>query len=231
MKKRMILVVSLLMVFAFTAGVIANPAVESITANLAKDFKFVVDGESWQPVETDGSNMYPIVYKDRTYLPVRAVGDALGVEVGWDPDTRTVILGDAPAPVEEPVVEEPVVEEPVVEEPVVEEPVVEEPVAELAINPVSIDLNKNAVNDIPIDITWGTATKINGITGVALGGVLNITLVEGTHYVVNGNVLTIKKELTELIPLPINQVPDDTVLTLTINFDQGAKTFDIKVVS
>ncbi|HPF43309.1 MAG TPA: stalk domain-containing protein [Syntrophomonadaceae bacterium] len=226
MKKRMILVVSLLMVFAFTAGVIANPAVESITANLAKDIKFVVDGESWAPAETDGSAMYPIIYKDRTYLPVRAIGEALGVKVDWNNDTRTVILGDAPAPVEEPVVEEPVVEEPVVEE-----PVVEEPVAELAINPVSIDLNKNAVNDIPIDITWGTATKINGITGVALGGVLNITLVEGTHYVVNGNVLTIKKELTELIPLPINQVPDDTVLTLTINFDQGAKTFDIKVVS
>ena len=79
MKKRMILIVSLLMVFAFTAGVVATPAVQSITANLATDFKFTVDGKSWQPVETDGSNMYPIVYKDRTYLPVRAAGDRKSV--------------------------------------------------------------------------------------------------------------------------------------------------------
>lgn len=228
MKKRLILVISLLMVFAFTAGVVANPAVQTITANLAADFKFVVNGESWQPTDADGSNLVPIVYNGRTYLPARAIGEALDVKVDWDDATRTVILGDAAAPVEEPVVEEPVVEEPVVEEPVVEEPV---PAAELAIAPVGIDLSKANVVDIPIDVTWGPATAVTAITGSALGGAVNLTLTEGSEYVVDGDVLTIKKELTSLLPVPVAMVPEGTVLTLTIKFDQGEKTFDIKVIS
>jgi len=232
MKKRMILVVSLLMVFAFTAGVIANPAVESITANLAKDIKFVVDGESWAPAETDGSAMYPIIYKDRTYLPVRAIGEALGVKVDWNNDTRTVILGDAPAPVEEPVVEEPVVEEPVVEE-----PVVEEPVAETAVAPLAGDINKNAVADTPLTITWGDATKVTDVLAAAPAFGLNFDPVEGTDYVVTDNgdgtaTFMIKKELANLLPVPITVVPDGAQLVITIKFDNGKEAqFTYTVVS
>ncbi len=205
MKKRMILVVSLLMVFAFTAGVIANPAVESITANLAKDIKFVVDGESWAPAETDGSAMYPIIYKDRTYLPVRAIGEALGVKVDWNNDTRTVILGDAPAPVEEPVVEEPVVEEPVVEE-----PVVEEPVAETAIAPAASDISKDSLADITVTVTWGSATKITGASAIANStltgnGFALAAPAEGVNYTIADNgdgtaTLILKKEMADVLP-------------------------------
>lgn len=232
MKKRMIVVVSLLMVFAFTAGVVATPAVQSITANLATDFKFVVDGESWQPAETDGSAMYPIVYKDRTYLPVRAVGEALGVKVDWNADTRTVILGDAPAPVEEPVVEEPVVEEPVVEE-----PVVEEPVAATAIAPAAGEINKNAPADGSFVITWGDATKVSGVAAAAPAFGLSFDPKEGEHYAINDNgdgtaTFVIKKEFAGLLPVPISVVPDGAELVLTVKFDNGKEfNYTYKVVS
>ncbi|NCC69307.1 MAG: copper amine oxidase N-terminal domain-containing protein, partial [Clostridia bacterium] len=36
------------------------------------------------------------IYGGTTYLPVRAVASALGVEVGWDGDTSTVYLGEQP---------------------------------------------------------------------------------------------------------------------------------------
>jgi len=238
MKKRLVLVIAVVMVLAFAAGTVAAPAVTDITAKLAADFKFTLNGNDWQAKDADGSVMAPIVYKDRTYLPVRAISEALGVKVDWDADTRTVILGEAPVkeePVkEEPVKEEPVKEEPVKEEPVKEEPVKEEPVkeepapaAELAISPTGADLSKADVK-----ITWGPATKITGITGSALGGAVKITLNEGKEYTVAGDVLTLKADaVAALLPVPISMVPDGTVMTLTIKFDQGEKTFDITVVS
>lgn len=230
MKKKWILILVAVMLFAFTAGVVAAPVVQQVTATLATDFKFTLDGKTWAPKDVDGSEMYPLVYEGRTYLPVRAIGEALGIKVDWDKDTRTVILGEAAV---EPVKEDPVKEDPVKEEPIEEEPA---PAAELAINPTGADYDKNNEVDVPIDITWGSATKITAISASAMGGALNFDLEEGTHYVVedNGNgtgILTIKTAVTGKLPIPITAVPDGTELTLTIKFDQGEKTFVIKVVS
>ncbi len=227
MKKKWILMLAVVMLFAFTAGVVAAPAVQEITVNLANDIKITLNGTDWTAKDTDGSTMAPIIYKGRTYLPLRAVGEALGVKVDWKQDTRTVILGEAA------VKPEPKKEDPVKEEPKKEEP---KPTAELAISPTSFDFNKNAGADGDINVTWGSATKITGITGSAMGGALKINLVEGTHYVVKDNgdgtaVLTVKTELTSLLPIPITAVPDGTELTLNIKFDKGEKNFIIKVVS
>lgn len=120
MKRKWIVMLAVVMLFAFTAGVVAAPAVEQITANLAGDIKITLKGNAWTPKDADGSTMYPIIYNGRTYLPVRAIGEALGVKVDWDNDTRTVILGAAavaPAPKEEPKKEEPKKEEPKTETP------------------------------------------------------------------------------------------------------------------
>lgn len=241
MKKKWIVMLAVVMLFAFTAGVVAAPAVQQISASLASDIQFAVKGKAWAPKDADGSALYPIVYNDRTYLPVRAIGEALGVKVDWNNDTRTVILGEAavtPAPQKEEPKVDPVKEEPKQEEPVKEEPKKEEPkpAAELAISPAASDFNKNKTTDIPIDITWGSATKITEIKGSAMAGALVISPKEGTHYTVKDNgdgtgVLTIKTELTSLLPIPITAVPDGTTLTLTIKFDNGEKTFTIKVVS
>ncbi len=201
---------------------VAAPAVQTITASLANDFKFTLNGEAWTPKDADGSTMAPIVYNDRTYLPARAIAEALGITVGWDAETRTVILGEPAAPVEE----EPVEEEPVEEEPIEEEPIA--PEAELAIEPTGSDYSKSAPADIPINITWGTATEITEITGSALGGAVKINPEADKHYVVDDKgdgtaVLTIKTEITKLLPVDISMVPEGTTLTLTIAFDNGDK--------
>lgn len=236
MKKKWILLLAVVMLFAFTAGVVAAPDVQQITAKLATDIKITLNGNAWAPKDADGSTLYPIVYNNRTYLPVRAVAEALNVKVDWDAKTSTVILGEAavaPVPKEEPKKEEPKKEEPKKEEPKKEEP---KPAAELAINPAKADYNKNKEADVPINITWGSATKITEVKGSAMAGALKLDLKDGTHYVVKDNgdgtgVLTIKTELTKLLPIPITAVPNGTELTLTIKFDQGEKTFVIKVVS
>jgi len=48
----------------------------------------VQDG-SWAMYETD---TVPIIYKDRTMVPVRFVSEWMGLKVDWDNNTRTVII-------------------------------------------------------------------------------------------------------------------------------------------
>ncbi len=50
------------------------------------DIKVTVDGEE---LKTDKE---PFIYEGTTYLPVRAVAEAVGKEVGWDSATKTVTL-------------------------------------------------------------------------------------------------------------------------------------------
>lgn len=225
MKKRWIMLLATVMLFAFTAGAVAGPAVQNITASLANDFKFTVNGEAWTPMD-NGNAMAPIVYNDRTYLPVRAIAEALDIKVDWDEATRTVILGEAAAPV----VEEPVEEEPA---PVEEEPVEEEPVApaELAIEPTAVDFSKSNPADVEIAVTWGDATKLEAVTAVAPAFGLELKgIKEGDHYTVADNSVVIKKELTSLIPIPLSAVPSGTELAVTLKFDTGEKVVTFKVV-
>lgn len=63
-----------------------------IEATLADYLNFEVDGEEWSPMDVDGSPLIPIIYNDRTYIPVRSLLEDRGVLVDWNPDTQTVIL-------------------------------------------------------------------------------------------------------------------------------------------
>lgn len=47
-------------------------------------------------VVVNGNKIYEnnILYKDTTYVPLRATAEMLGKEVGWDQETRTVMIND-----------------------------------------------------------------------------------------------------------------------------------------
>jgi len=67
-------------------------AATSLKADIAP-FKIYVDGSEFKP------DPAPVVINDRTYLPLRAMGDALGVPVNWNESKRQVEVGKAPADV------------------------------------------------------------------------------------------------------------------------------------
>lgn len=54
-----------------------------------------------------------LIINDRTFIPLRAVSEAFGVEVQWDIDTRTVILTTGPSATEAPTVTPEQTQEPV----------------------------------------------------------------------------------------------------------------------
>ena len=56
------------------------------------DIKVTLDGKRVTLVDANGKAVEPFAIDGTTYLPVRAVSDALGLEVGWDGATSTVIL-------------------------------------------------------------------------------------------------------------------------------------------
>ena len=56
--------------------------------------KLKVNGETVTPKDANGNPVEPFAINGTTYLPVRAVGNALGLDVGWDPATQTVILSE-----------------------------------------------------------------------------------------------------------------------------------------
>lgn len=55
-----------------------------------------VNGKTVQPTDVDGAPTEPFIVDGTTYVPVRAIGEALGKAVTWDPKTNTVTVGLAP---------------------------------------------------------------------------------------------------------------------------------------
>lgn len=92
--KRKVLILAACIVFfssiSFTVG--ASSLMVEILAYLNKEVKITIDGAPWQPKQGD-TVLYPITYNGTTYLPVRAVAEALDVPIRWESETRTVHIG------------------------------------------------------------------------------------------------------------------------------------------
>ena len=76
-----------------TCPVFAKDSTQEISAAF-RDIKIIVDGKQLS------TTAEPFIYNGTTYLPVRAVGEAVGKEVAWDKDTNTVTLTTPPPTIE-----------------------------------------------------------------------------------------------------------------------------------
>lgn len=78
-----------------SSAVFAAPVSKQISA-VYNNIKLVVNGNAVTPKDADGVDVEPFIYNGTTYLPVRAVSDALGQQVEWDGKTSTVYIGKKP---------------------------------------------------------------------------------------------------------------------------------------
>lgn len=93
MKKQVAL--TFLLVSAFVFGSISTTAagaITKITAEKREDYTIKLDGVTQTFKDANGKVVYPIVYQGTTYLPVRALSEALDLTVGWNGNTQTVTL-------------------------------------------------------------------------------------------------------------------------------------------
>ena len=78
-----------------------------VEAVINQAIKFKFDGEAFVPKEADGTILYPLTYKDRTYIPARFIMERAGIEVTWDEATQTVGFNTVSKPVESEKVDDP----------------------------------------------------------------------------------------------------------------------------
>lgn len=79
-------------IVAGTVGT-AGAVVGRTQANLDySDIKISVNGEKITPTDANGNYVEPFAINGTTYLPVRAVGNALGLDVVWDAESNTVLM-------------------------------------------------------------------------------------------------------------------------------------------
>ncbi|TBL72655.1 YHYH protein [Paenibacillus thalictri] len=71
----------------------ASAALKTITAVVAKDINLGIHGAAWTPTDSSGETIYPVVIDGVSYLPVRSLAQALNTEIGWEDETRTIIIG------------------------------------------------------------------------------------------------------------------------------------------
>ena len=71
------------------------PAMASTVRELSASFngiKITLDSQEIVPTDALGNPVEPFVVDGTTYLPVRAVASAVGLDVAWDGETQTVVL-------------------------------------------------------------------------------------------------------------------------------------------
>jgi len=95
MKKRLqgIAIGMLISALLFAVVVFAKSGSETIEV-IYDNISIYLDGVKIEPKDANGKTVEPFIYNGTTYLPVRAIGEAIGKKVSWDDATKSVYLGE-----------------------------------------------------------------------------------------------------------------------------------------
>jgi len=96
-KKIVYLLLSVFALFTVSFGsAYAAANLEPIRAFFNRDISFVLNGERWEPKDASGKAISPIIYEGTTYLPVRALAEALKIPIHYDASGPTIFIGAIP---------------------------------------------------------------------------------------------------------------------------------------
>ncbi len=96
MKKRLQgMIAGVLIGAILTSGVVFAKQITATAELLYNNIKITINGQELLPKDANGNYVEPFTINGTTYLPVRAVASALGMDVDWDGNTSTVILSNA----------------------------------------------------------------------------------------------------------------------------------------
>ena len=91
-------VAGLLLMFLLS-GITALASTRTQTINVTfRGIRIVINDETVTPRDAAGNVVEPFIWEGTTYLPLRAVADAMGLTPSWDGSTSTVYLVDSNAP-------------------------------------------------------------------------------------------------------------------------------------
>jgi hypothetical protein len=79
------------LIFSSSTLVFANSIQKNISVFYDK-IKIIIDGKQITPRDAKGNLVEPFVYNGTTYVPVRAISEALGNDVSWDNQLKAVVI-------------------------------------------------------------------------------------------------------------------------------------------
>lgn len=86
-----IIVTSLILTLCLAIGVWANTG--KVTKTLSySNIKITLNGEEIEPKDAKGNVVEPFAIDGTTYLPIRAIANALDLDVKWNGSTNTVVI-------------------------------------------------------------------------------------------------------------------------------------------
>ncbi|OPH50020.1 hypothetical protein BC351_36615 [Paenibacillus ferrarius] len=94
MKKTIVSIIGISMLFGAGVGAYANANLQEIKAYLNNDIKVKVNGKVATLLDQQGNVVTPITYDGSTYLPARAIANSLSVAVDYDAATNSVLFGE-----------------------------------------------------------------------------------------------------------------------------------------
>jgi hypothetical protein len=84
--------ITIILILALSASVVLGVSYTK-TATLQYDgITIFLKGEKLTPKDAVGQVVEPFIINGTTYLPIRAVAEALDLTVGWDGETKTITL-------------------------------------------------------------------------------------------------------------------------------------------
>ncbi|MEC0245278.1 stalk domain-containing protein [Paenibacillus chitinolyticus] len=75
----------------------AAGGIEKIEAYLNPDIKITLDNEAWTAKDGEGKALAPVIIDGTSYVPAKAVVEAMGGQVQWNNDTKTIVITSVPA--------------------------------------------------------------------------------------------------------------------------------------
>ena len=87
------MVAGLLIGATLTSGVVFAKQISETAELFYNNIKIYIDGAEIVPKDPNGNVVEPFTMNGTTYLPVRAVSNALGKDVEWDGATQSVYIG------------------------------------------------------------------------------------------------------------------------------------------
>ena len=93
-KKVLVALLSTLLAISVMLNVASAASLVEIRAYLNNEIKIMMHGKLFEPKLADGTKIVPITYNGTTYLPLRAISEAVGLDVTWEGSTKTVWLGE-----------------------------------------------------------------------------------------------------------------------------------------
>lgn len=84
-------VIITLLLVGIIGSAAATVGTQAATLNY-NNITVTLDGIPVNLVDANGNPVEPFIIEGTTYLPIRAISNAFGLDVDWDNDTKTVIL-------------------------------------------------------------------------------------------------------------------------------------------